>query len=350
MVWKKDIRVLDVEEPPPPGAGQVKVKVQWCGICGSDLHEYLAGPIFVPVNEAHPITGLKAPVILGHEFSGEVVEIGPGVTNVKVGDRVVSNCMVVCGKCYYCMRYQHTFCEKLAIVGLMAHGGFAEYVNVPDFGLYKLPDNVSSEAGALVEPLAVGSHGVRQAPVIQGDTVVILGAGPIGLATLQSARSAGASKIFIIEIAEKRKEYARQLGATAVFDPRFEDVFKRVWEATGGFGADVAFECIGNEKTAPMAVNLTRKGGKTVIVGLFEKESSVNFNNIMLAERHVIGVFGHRGEFSVVIDLLADGRIKAEPMITRKISLDDIVEKGFKELVNRKEENIKILVTPSRMF
>lgn len=300
---KQDIRVLEVEAPPAPGNGQVKIKVHWCGICGSDLHEYLGGPIFIPQTEAHPLTGVKAPVILGHEFSGEVVEIGPGVTNVKVGERVVSNAMITCGECHYCSRYQHTWCQKLAIIGLSAHGGFAEYVNVPAWGIFKVPDSVAADAAALTEPLAVGSHAVRQAPVRQGDSVVILGAGTIGLSTLQSARSAGASKVFVIETAQIRKDYALKLGATAVFDPRESDVVNAIYQATAGLGADVVFECIGNEKTGPLAVELTRKGGKTVIVGLFGKESSLNFNSIMVAERHIIGSFGHRGEFATVLDL-----------------------------------------------
>lgn len=348
-VWygRKDIRVLDVQEPPPPGPGQVKIKVHWCGICGSDLHEYLAGPIFIPVEEAHPLTGARAPLILGHEFSGEIVEIGPGVTKFQVGDRVTSDACQVCWECYYCRRYLYNLCENLAFTGLMANGAFAEYVNVPAYTLYKLPDNISSEAGALVEPLAVGIHAVRQASVREGDVVVVLGAGPIGLVTLQAARAAGASKVFVIETAKARKEFAWQMGATAVFDPGEGDVARRVLEATDGLGADVVLECIGNEKTAPLAVQLARKGGKAVIVGVFEKESNINFNDIVFTEKQVIGSLGYAGEFSVAIDLLADGRVKAEPLITGKIRLEEIVTRGFEELVNRKEKHIKILVTPS---
>lgn len=347
-VWygKKDVRVMDVPEPPAPAAGQVKVKVHWCGICGSDLHEYLAGPIFIPATEPHPLTGSTAPLILGHEFAGEIVEVGPGVTNVKVGDRVAPDACQACWECYYCKRNLYNLCEKLAFTGLMTNGAFAEYVNIPAYTLYKLPETVSYEAGALIEPMAVGIHAVRQAPVIQGDTVVILGAGTIGLVTLQAVRAAGASKIFVIEMAKARKEFAAKLGATAVFDPKEVDVVAKVREATGGLGADVSIECIGHEATGPLAVEVIRKGGKAVLVGIFERESSINFFNVVATEKQIIGSLAYSGEFATAIDLLGDGRLNAEPLITGKIKIDDIVEKGFEELVNRKEENIKILVTP----
>lgn len=347
-VWygKKDVRVVDVPEPPIPGQGQVKIRVEWCGICGSDLHEYLAGPIFIPSDEPHSLTGAKAPIILGHEFTGEIVEVGSGVENFKVGDRVAPDACQVCWECYHCKRMNYNMCEQLAFTGLGADGAFAEYVNVPAYTLYKLPDNVSYEEGALIEPMAVGIHAVRQAPVVQGDTVVVLGAGTIGLVTLQAVRAAGASKIFVIEMAKARKEFAMKMGATAVFDPKEVDVVSKVKEATGGLGADVVIECIGHEKTAPLAIQLARSSGKVVLVGIFERESSLNFFDVVATEKHIIGSLAYNGEFATVINLLNDGRLTAKPLITGKISIDDIVEKGFEELVNRKDENIKIIVKP----
>lgn len=348
-VWygRKDVRVVDVPEPPTPGEGWVKVKVKWCGICGSDLHEYLAGPIFIPVSEPDALTGSKAPIILGHEFSGEVVEIGPGVKNVQVGDRVAPDACQVCWECYHCKRMNYNMCEKLAFTGLMTDGAFAEYVNVPAYTIYKIPDDMSYEVAAVIEPIAVGIHAVRMAPVIEGDIVVVLGGGTIGLATLQAAKAAGASKVYVIEMAKARKEYALNMGATAVFDPREVDVVAKIKELTDGLGADITFECIGNEKTAPLAIQLARKSGKVVMVGIFERESTFNFFEVTANEKHIIGSLAYNGEFSTAIALMNDGRIQGEPMITGKIKLDDIIEKGFEELVNRKEVNIKILVSPS---
>lgn len=346
-VWygKKDVRVMDVPEPPSPPKGWVKVKVQWCGICGSDLHEYITGPIFIPVDKPHPLTGGTAPLILGHEFSGDVVEIGPDVTNVKVGDRVAPDACQVCWECARCRENRYSLCEKLAFTGLMTDGAFAEYVNVPAYTIYKIPDTMSYEVGAVIEPLAVAMHAIRRAPLVQGDTAVVMGAGTIGLATLMCAKAAGASKIYTIEMAKARKEYALKAGATAVLDPTETDIVKTVKELTNG-GADVVFECIGNDKTAPIAIELARSAGRVVIVGIFEKASTLNFNALSFTEKEVTGSLGYYGEFAPAIQLVSDGRIDVEPLITGKIRLEDIVDKGFEELVNRKEENIKILVKP----
>ncbi|MBT9142962.1 MAG: Sorbitol dehydrogenase [Dehalococcoidia bacterium] len=360
-VWygKKDVRVEDVLEPPAPGPEEVKIKVHWCGICGSDLHEYLAGPIFIPVESPHPLTGKTAPLILGHEFSGEVVEVGEGVTNVKIGDRVSPDACRYCGTCFMCKQNRYSVCEKSAFTGLMADGAFAEYVNVPAYTLYKLLPEISSEAGALIEPIAVGVHAIRRGHVLVGDTVAIVGTGTIGLVSLQAARAAGASKVFCLEMArargpvemararkEARKEFAKKLGATAVVDPTETDAVEEVRRLTGGLGVDVAIECVGGEETASLAIQLTRRGGKTVIVGIFEKPSQLHFNELVFNEKEVVGSLAYYGEFATTIALLADGRLVAEPLITGKIKLDDIVEKGFEELVARKGSNIKILVSP----
>jgi (R,R)-butanediol dehydrogenase/meso-butanediol dehydrogenase/diacetyl reductase len=339
-VWygREDVRVVNVPEPPAPVAGEVTVKVHWCGICGSDLHEYEVGPIFIP-----PDFG---PVILGHEFAGEIVAVGPGVDNFKVGQKVTGDACQHCGTCYYCKRNLYNLCQSVVFTGLMRDGAFAEYVNVPTNTLFNIPDDISYEAGALIEPLAVGLHAVRQAPLLAGESVVILGAGTIGLSTLQAARAAGASKIFVIEIAPARKEYALKLGATAVFDPTEVDVIAKVKEATGGLGADVSIECIGHEKTAPLAIDLARAGGKVVLAGIFSAESSINFFGVVATEKTITGCLAYNGEFAPVIDFLRDGRMQAEPMITGRIKIDDIVEKGFKELIHHKEKNIKIIVSP----
>lgn len=345
-VWygRKDVRVMDVPKLPSPGKGRVKIKVQWCGICGSDLHEYLSGPIFIPVDTPHPLTGRKAPITMGHEFSGDVVEVGPEVTKIKVGDRIVADACQVCWECDRCKEDRYSLCPKLAFTGLMTDGAFAEYVDVPAYTLYKIPDNMTYETGAFIEPLAVGVHAVRRA-MRMGDTVVILGAGTIGLVTLMAARAAGARKVYTIEIAKARKEFALKAGATEVLDPTKMDVVAKVHELTGG-GADVVFECIGDEKTGPLAVELARSAGKIVIVGIFEKPSEFHFNSLTFTEKEVMGSLAYSGEFGQAIDLVADGRINVEPLITRRISIDNIVEKGFEELVKRKDQNIKILVIP----
>ncbi len=346
-VWygKKDVRVEDVAEPPAPGPGEVKIKVRQTGICGSDLHEYDAGPIFIPTEEPHPLTGKKAPLILGHEFSGDVVKIGEGVKNVKVGDRVVPDACQHCGECYMCKVKRYSVCEKLAFTGLMADGAFAEYVNVPAYTCFKLLPEISYEAGALVEPIAVGIHAIRQGKMMVGATVAVVGAGTIGLVTIQAARAAGARKIFSIEVAKARKQFARELGAV-VLDPKETDVAAEIRDQTDGEGVDVAVECIGKAETVNTGIQCTKRGGTTVVAGIFEKPGEINYNDLVFQEKKVIGSLAYYGEFDTAIALLADGRIQAEPLITGKIKLDEINENGFEELLRNRDTNIKILVSP----
>ncbi len=347
-VWfgKKDVKVVDVPEPASPRKGWVKIEVEWCGICGSDLHEYLAGPIFIPVGQPHPLTGGTAPIILGHEFSGTIVEIGEDVENWQVGDRVSPDACQVCWECYWCKRMDYPCCEKLAFTGLHIDGAFARYVNVPAYCLYKLPDSMTMEQGALVEPIAVALHAIRRAPVVAGDNVVVIGAGTIGLAVLQAARAAGAAQVIVLEMAKARKEYAEKLGATTVIDPSQCDPIAEVFRLTDGIGADVTIECVGSDKTAPLAIQTTRRRGVTVPVGIFERPSEFNFNDIVFTEKEVKGALAYNGEFAPAIKMINDGRLNADTMITGKIKLDDIIEKGFEELVNNKDQNIKIIVSP----
>jgi len=347
-VWyaKKDVRIEEVPNPPSPAPGEVQIKVHWCGICGSDLHEYLAGPIFIPAEHPHPLTGKKAPVILGHEFSGEIAKVGEGVNGIEVGDRVTASASRSCGECFWCRRGETIICEKNAGTGLMADGAFAEFVNVPGYDIYKLPPEVSYEEAALTEPLAVGLHAMRKARIVPGDNVVIVGAGTIGLATLQAARASGARNIIVAEIAKTRKEYAKKLGATMVFDPTEVDLITAVADATDGVGADLGFECVGDPKTAALALNSVRRGGKMVVMGIFERPFELNLNSCVFFEKEIIGSLGYNDEFATVLSFLVDGRLQATPMITGKIKLDEILEEGFKELVENKDKNIKILVSP----
>lgn len=347
-VWyaQKDVRVVEVPAPPKPPKDWVKVKVEWCGICGSDLHEYIAGPIFIPVGTPHPLTGGTAPITLGHEFSGTIVEVGEGVTKWNVGDKVAPDACQVCWECYSCKRMDYPCCEKLAFTGLHTDGAFAEYVNVPAYTLYKVPDDMPFEIAAVVEPLAVGMHAVRRAPVMAGDNVVVFGGGTIGLSALQCAKAAGAAKVIVIEMAKARKEYAKKLGAYAVLDPTKDDVAAEVHNLTDGLGADVAIECVGSDKTVPVALASVRPRGIVVTAGVFEKDTPIQFNNLTFPEKEIKGSLGYNGEFATVISMLSDGRLDANTMITGKIKLDDIIGKGFHELINNKDKNIKIIVSP----
>jgi (R,R)-butanediol dehydrogenase / meso-butanediol dehydrogenase / diacetyl reductase len=349
LVWhgKKDIRIEEVAVPAPPKADEVQIKVAYCGICGSDLHEYLAGPIFIPT-EPHPLTGHSGKTILGHEFSGTVVAVGADVTSVKVGDNVAPDACQHCGTCVTCREGRYNVCESLAFTGLMADGAFTSYVNVPANVCFVLPEGFNMEAAALIEPIATGFKAVRQAGTILGETAVIFGAGTIGLGTMMCAKAAGAGKLIVVEMSASRKALAKECGADVVLDPTECDVIAEIKKMTGGSGADVSFECIGNVKTGPLAVEAIRNNGRAIIVGIFEEPSAFNFFSLSATDKKVIGTLAYTmDDFKGVCSLLANGAISAEPMITGKIALDDIIDKGFEELVNNKDAHIKILVTPS---
>lgn len=348
-VWhgRKDIRLEEVARPGSPQPGWVQIRVHWCGICGSDLHEYLAGPVFIPTDRAHPLTGLKGQCILGHEFSGEIVALGEDVSGFAVGDRVAADACQHCGDCWFCEQGQYNLCENLAFTGLMNNGAFAELVNVPANLLYRLPDGFPSEAGALIEPLAVGMHAVKKAGSLLGQTVVVVGAGTIGLCTIMCARAAGAARIIALEMSSACKAKALEVGASEVIDPSQCDAIAAVKALTNGYGAAVSFECIGHKATAKLAIDVIRKAGRCVMVGIFEEPSEFNFFEIVATEKQVIGALAYNGEFADVIALIADGRLDVTPLITGRIELEHILEQGFEELVNNKDQNVKIIVRPA---
>lgn len=342
--WHKarDIRIEDVPTP-VPGPGQVKIKVKWTGICGSDLHEYVAGPIFVPVDKPHAVSDEVAPIVMGHEFSGEVAEVGEGVTKVKPGDRVVVEPILSCGKCPACQHGKYNLCEDLGFHGLSGGGGgFSAYTVVGERWTHKMPEGLSFEQGALVEPAAVALHAVRLSSLKAGGTAAVFGAGPIGLLVIEALRVAGATSIYVVELSEQRGAKAKELGATAVIDPSKEDAAARIKELSGG-GVDVAFEVTGVPAVLQQCIDATRYEGETVIVSIWEKEASFQPNTVVLKEKTLKGIIAYRDIFPAVMDLMVQGYFSAERLVTKRIALDDIVAEGFETLVNEKTQ-IKILV------
>jgi (R,R)-butanediol dehydrogenase/meso-butanediol dehydrogenase/diacetyl reductase len=340
---REDMRLDDIPEP-SPGPGQAKIKVHWTGICGSDIHEYEYGPIFV-CTEPNPTTGRMAPITMGHEFAGDVVELGEGVTSVKIGDRVVGEPIWSCGNCFYCKRNMPHQCDKAAYTGFHADGSFAEFIIAPAHTLFKLPPSISYEVATLTEPLAIGLHAVRRSGMQVGDTVAIVGAGTIGLSTLLAARASGASKVYMLEVAEARKKRALDMGATAMINPKDVNPVEKVKELTDGLGVDIAFDCAGVSVSGPLAVDVARKVGTAVIVGMSPKPSpDFNFMTLQLTEKTVLGSIAYQGETQTAIDLIADGRVEPSGLITAKVALEDTVEKGIKALIEHPDKHIKILV------
>jgi (R,R)-butanediol dehydrogenase/meso-butanediol dehydrogenase/diacetyl reductase len=349
---REDVRI-DTVERRSLGASDVRVSVEWCGICGSDLHEYSAGPIAVPDDEPHPLTGDRLPVTLGHEFAGNVEETGENVKAVSSGDRVAINPGLVCGDCVYCREGDYSLCNSIASIGLQgAGGGLAESVVVPAQNVVQLPEAVSTEQAALVEPFSVAIRGVRRSGLEPGDSVGVFGAGPIGLATVQAARAAGAGEIYVSEPRDTRREAAKELGATAVIDPQTEDPVRWMKSETEN-GVAAAYEAVGMENTFVQSIRSTRKGASVVVLGVFEGSVSVQPNLLIMADRDVAGSFAYgcgpkskTGEFKTAIRWLADGRLRTDPLVTSRIELENVVEEGFEALVDPETDEIKVLVQP----
>lgn len=346
-IWyaKEDIRIEDVPEP-KPGAGQVKVRIKACGICGSDLHEYLDGPFLIP-SKPHPLTGReRGPVVLGHEFSAEVVEVGEGVEQFTPGDRVTMSALIVCGTCHYCRRGAYNMCMKLGSTGFASDGGFAEYTVVPQYALHKLPDSVTDDMGAFAEPLAVAVRAVKRSRMRIGNSTAIIGAGPIGLLVMQVCLAAGASQVFVVEPMKARRELAKKLGATAVFDPRESDPGKAVAQLTGDLRADIAFDCVGNQTAFDTAVKITGRRAVICVAGLSLKPIEVPFIRLWSHEKEITFSSGYEDEFPAAIALLANGKVAVAGLISARIRLDELVEKGIQKLIASPDQYVKILVYP----
>jgi (R,R)-butanediol dehydrogenase/meso-butanediol dehydrogenase/diacetyl reductase len=346
-VWheKGDIRIEDMADP-KPGTGQVKVRIKVCGICGSDLHEYKDGPFIIP-SRPHPLTKRQGgPVILGHEFSAEITEVGERVSRFRPGDRVVVNPLIYCGECHYCKRGQHIMCTRLGTYGFAADGAFAEYGIFHEYSLFRLPDSVTDDMGAFVEPLAVAVHAVKRSRLKVGASVAIVGAGPIGLLVMQACRAAGAGQVFVVEPMEARRKMAAKTGATAVLNPTEADPGKEIAKLTDGLRADTAFDCVGNQSAFDTAIKVTGRRGITCVVGLALKPIQVPFMRLWGHEKELTFSSGYEDEFPAAISYLADGRVKVEKLISERIQLEDLVGKGIVRLLQEGDKYIKILVYP----
>lgn len=348
---REDIRVEEIDGG-NVGATQVRIDIDSCGICGSDLHEYTAGPIFVPEGEPHPVSGETAPIRMGHEFSGTIAEVGDSVTDLEPGDAVAINPILSCGECRQCQEGNYHICDSIGFVGLSGgNGGFAESAILDAEHAVPLGDGVPIEHGALVEPLSVGLHAVRRSGLQAGDAVAVFGSGPIGLAVIQCARAAGAGTIFVSEPRDARRERAADCGADELVDPSQTDAVEYITSNSDG-GVDVAFEVAGVEASLNDAVESTVPSGRTTIVSIWEEEVSTHPNNIVLGERTVTGTLAYLGgpradeEYGMVIDMLADGRLDPEPFITGRIGLEEIVDNGFERLIDPESDHVKILVKP----
>jgi len=345
---RKDIRIENVKEPDSFGPNQLLVKPLWTGICGTDLHEYIAGPIVTPATP-HIFTAATLPQILGHEFSAEVLEVGKDVANLRRGDRVSIQPLIMPMNDYYSRRGLNHLSEKMGCVGLSwAWGGMSELAVVNDYNAAKVPDSISDEEAAMIEPTAVALYAVDRGGVQAGSTVLIAGAGPIGALTILCAHAAGAAKIFVSEPNATRRQTIESWGICAgVYDPRSADIVALVKEQTGeNVGVDVAIECVGNEGALNTCVEAVRRRGTVVQAGLHVGKASTDPMLWALKDITIEATWCYPITiWPRIIDLVASGKLPISKIINGRIRAEDVVAQGFDVLTSRDNNKLKILVS-----
>ena len=329
----RDIRVENVSDPTVEPDG-ILIQVKACGICGSDLHIYKLGGAIEP--------GL----IMGHEFTGDVIEVGANVTDIKKGDQVIASGWKSCGECYWCQQEQPLLCTQIKIIGIGFPGAFAEYVSIPtailNMNVFPLPEEISYEVGATAEPLSVAVYAATTSEPSPEHNVVILGAGAIGQGALQVFKTMGVTNVIVSETSKKRRELARAMGADVVINPAEEDPVERVCEATSHMWADIVAECAGAPATFQQALEMVRPAGKIMLVGVYEEP--IQWEPLIVIGKNVrmIGCLG--AGFAQAIDFLRTGKVDTRPIISHEFPLDKAKEAFETQL--KTEEAIKVLIKP----
>jgi L-iditol 2-dehydrogenase len=315
-VYLEEVGKLSLREVPvpEPGPRDVLVAVKSVGVCGSDIHYYEHGRIgdFV----------VKDPIILGHECAGEVVETGAEVTALSPGDRVALEPGIPCRRCDYCLSGRYNLCADVVFMATPPYdGALCEYVVSPEDFAYKLPENVSTEAGATIEPLSVGMHAVNLVGLKPGESAVVLGTGPIGLLAVAAANAAGATDITAVDLAPMRLEAAGKLGATRTVNAGEEDVGQTLRNS-----ADVVLECVGVEQTLAQAFQVARRGARVAWIGMGTSTAEVPLVEAQVKELMITGVFRYANVYQAAVNLLAAGRLSTDPLITHRFRFPQVEE------------------------
>jgi L-iditol 2-dehydrogenase len=325
--------ILEEVETPDFNEGQVLIKVKRIGVCGSDIHAYY---------DKHPY--ISCPIVQGHEFSGEIASIGEKVKGLSEGDKVTVMPQLVCGECYPCTHGNYHICNDLKVIGCQADGAAREFIPVDHKLVVKLPEGMSFDHGAMVEPVAVGVHAVKRLGDVRGMNLLILGAGPIGNLTAQSAKGLGAGSVLITDISDYRLEVARNCGIDFAVNVSFENLDAKVEEHFGCDGTDAIVECVGVEETITVAIHLARKGTDIVVVGVFGDKPSVDIGLIQDKELRLIGTLMYNAEdYRVAIDLIQSRKIDLEPLISQHFAFEDYPQ-AFAYIEKHQDEMMKVLI------
>lgn len=332
------LEVLDVPRP-APGEDELLIRVQCCGICGSDVHGYDGS------------TGRRIPpIVMGHEAAGVVEAVGSAVTGFRPGDRVTFDSTVFCGVCFFCRRGQVNLCDRREVIGVSTPafrrmGAFAEYIVVPARIAYGLPDNLPFTHAALIEAVSVAVHAVSLTRIALADTVLVVGAGMIGLLTLQAARLAGAGRVFVLDVDDSRLELARKMGAAEALNSRDRGVADKLLQLTEGRGCDAALECVGTGATVGLAVDAVRKGGTVTLVGNVTPTIEIGVQSVVTRQIRLQGSCASSGEYAACIALMAAGAIQVDPLISTVAPLED-GPAWFRRLYAREPGLLKVVLNP----
>jgi L-iditol 2-dehydrogenase len=334
----KELDLVDMQTP-QPGDDDLLIRVEACGICGSDVHGYDGS------------TGRRLPpIVMGHEAAGIVEAVGGAVRDFRPGDHVTFDSTVFCGKCFYCRRGLVNLCDHREVIGVSTRdfrrmGAFAEYVAVPARIAYSLPDDMPFAHAALIEAVSVAVHAISLTPIALDDTVVVVGAGMIGLLTLQAALLAGAGRVVVFDVDDTRLELARGLGATAAFNSSDGNPISAIRQLTSGRGADIALECVGLSPTVNLAIEVVRKGGMVTLVGNVAPTVEIGLQSTVTRQIRLQGSCASSGEYPKCISLISRGAIRVAPLLSAVVPLEEGAA-WFRRLYAREPGLLKVVLQP----
>ncbi|MCU0379513.1 MAG: galactitol-1-phosphate 5-dehydrogenase [Bacteroidales bacterium] len=340
LLYTKPFHLEYVDYPEPEmGDDDVLIQVKACSVCGSDVHGYTG------------TTGRRIPpLIMGHEASGIIAATGSRVSNWEKGDYVTFDSTISCGTCYYCRQGRINLCNNRRVLGVSCaeyrrNGAFADFVVVPQHILYRLPEGLAFEKAALVEPLSVAVHAINRAPVNTGDTIVVIGAGMIGLLVIQALRSYGHSKIIAVDNDQERIGLALKLGAAKGLNSESEDVTGEVIKMTSGLGADVVFEAVGITSTVVTGINCLKKGGAISLIGNLAPNVEIPLQAVVTRELSLYGSCISAGEYPACLEMIASGAVNVDILISAVAPLSEGAE-WFKKLHDREPGLMKVVLIP----
>ena len=321
-------------DKPVPGENEVLIKIKKIGICGSDIHVF---------HGVHPYTSY--PIVQGHEVSGIIENIGSLVSGFTVGDKVILVPQVVCGECYPCRNNLYHICDSLKVMGFQTDGAAQEYVAIDKKMLLKIPENLSYEEGAMIEPVAVAVHAITRGDEVLNNKVVILGAGPIGNLVGQVAKGLGAYSVMITDISDFRLKIAKECGIDFTINSQRENLNDSILKNFGNDKTDIIFECVGSEETISQAISLARKGSKIIVVGVFGKKQCVDMGLVQDRELSLIGTLMYQKiDFVKAVELVGSGKIQLKRLISNEFPFLQYLN-AYKYIIEKKDKVMKVMVS-----